>query len=156
MERITKFFKKQIQRPPIPRNYPDSSGKIAWARSLLAHLKYFMDHFKSQKTLKNRPEYSSLVKQYNDTGVMLMRYEIDIQENWKNLRIRQIEYMISKPIFAMNETGEFVCNFDRVFYTFLKENERLAKMDINIPSVSGTWTRTLLVQFRKIKQLFFD
>ena len=65
-----------------------------------------------------------------------MRYELDVQENWKNLRIRQIEYMISKPIFATNETGEFVSNFDKVFYTFLKENERLAKMDINIPSIN--------------------
>ena len=25
-----------------------------------------------------------------------MRFELDIQENWKNLRIRQIEFMISK------------------------------------------------------------
>jgi len=25
----------------------------------------------------------------------------------------------SKPIFALNETGNFVSNFDRVFYTFL-------------------------------------
>ena len=52
------------------------------------------------------------------------------------MRIRQIEYMISKPIFALNEYGNFVSNFDRVFYTFLKENERLCKMDINIPSVN--------------------
>ena len=136
MERITKFFKKQLQKPPIPRNYPDSSGRIAWARSLLQHLKYFMEHFMSQKTLKMRPEYSSLVKQYNETGVMLMKYELDIQENWKNLRIRQIELMISKPIFATSDSGEFVSNFDRVFYNFLKENERLAKMDINIPSIN--------------------
>ena len=27
MDRITKFFKKQMSKPPIPRNYPDSSGK---------------------------------------------------------------------------------------------------------------------------------
>ena len=40
---LRRFFKKQMVKPPIPRNYPDSSGKIAWARSLLQHLKYFMD-----------------------------------------------------------------------------------------------------------------
>ena len=136
MDRITKFFKKQMSKPPIPRNYPDSSGKIAWARSLLSHLKYFMEHFQQQKTLRHRPEYQHLVKQYNETGVMLMRFELDIQENWKNLRIRQIEFMISKAIFATNDQGNFVGNFDKNFYTFLKENERLAKMDINIPSVN--------------------
>ena len=136
MDRITRFFKKQMSKPPIPRNYPDSSGKIAWARSLLQHLKYFMEHFQLQKTLRHRPEYQHLVKQYNETGVMLMKFELDIQENWKNLRIRQIEFMISKPIFRTDEFGNFVGNFDKTFYTFLKENERLAKMDINIPSVN--------------------
>ena len=63
-----RFFKKQVVKPPIPRNYPDSSGKIAWARSLLQHLKYFMEHFQKQKTLRHRPEYQHLVKQYNETG----------------------------------------------------------------------------------------
>ena len=28
MDRITRFFKKQVTKPPIPRNYPDSSGRI--------------------------------------------------------------------------------------------------------------------------------
>lgn len=145
-----------------PRNYPDASGKIAWARSLLQHLKFFMEHFQLQKTLRHRPEYQQLVKQYNETGVMLMKYELEVQEGWKNLRIRQIEYMISKPIFALPSASTtsatttahpsydavaatttsssmapgFVCNFDRTFKTFLKENERLAKMDINIPSIN--------------------
>ena len=66
-----RFFKKQVVKPPIPRNYPDSSGKIAWARSLLQHLKYFMEHFQKQKTLRHRPEYQHLVKQYNETGKKL-------------------------------------------------------------------------------------
>ena len=67
-----RFFKKQVVKPPIPRNYPDSSGKIAWARSLLQHLKYFMEHFQKQKTLRHRPEYQHLVKQYNETGKKLL------------------------------------------------------------------------------------
>ncbi len=59
-----------------------------------------MEHFKSQRTLRHRPEYRHLVRQYNDTGVMLMRYELGVQENWKNLKIQEIEAMISKPVFA--------------------------------------------------------
>ena len=64
-----------------------------------------MEHFMDQMTLKNRPEYSNLVKQYNDTGTMLMRYELDVQENWKNLRIRQIEKMISTDYFLEEKCG---------------------------------------------------
>ena len=123
MDRIAKFFKKQVGRPPIPRSFPDSSGRITWARSLLQHLRYFMEHFKSQRTLRHRPEYRHLVRQYNDTGVMLMKFELGVQEHWKNLKIQEIENMISKPVFT-NEgggaCGDLRSNFDAVFFTFLK------------------------------------
>jgi hypothetical protein len=38
-----------------------------------------MEHFQDQKTLRGRPEYPQLVKHYNETGVMLMRFELEIQ-----------------------------------------------------------------------------
>ena len=144
-----------------------------------------MEHFTSQKTLRHRPEYRHLVRQYNDTGTLLMRFELGVQEraavksasleiqlqyysrtkfkfqrhrtcpmspvahdrppdfitrpqeNWKNLRIHQIELMVSKSIFQDSGlSGSLESNFDPDFYTFLKENERLAKMDIFIPSVN--------------------
>ena len=59
------------------------------------------------------------------------------QENWKNLRIHQIELMVSKSIFQDSGlSGNLESNFYPDFYTFLRENERLAKMDIFIPSVN--------------------
>ena len=35
MERITKFFRKQIGKPPIPRNFPDSSGEFFFLSCIL-------------------------------------------------------------------------------------------------------------------------
>ncbi|CAB4063578.1 DNAH [Lepeophtheirus salmonis] len=151
MERISSFFfKKQTNQPPVPRNFPDSSGRIGWARSLLLHLKFFMEHFQSQKSLRLRPEYKNLVKQYNETGVMLMKFELKIQESWKNLRIRQIETMISQPVFDTDEIGKLACNFNPELLTFLKENERLAKMDISIPSVNQflIWKQDYFMLFK--------
>jgi dynein heavy chain len=136
MDRITKFFKRQQGFAPVPRNYPDTSGRIYWVRSLLYHLKHFIDHFEEEENLKQMPEYRKLVKQYNDTGVMLMRYEINVQEGWKNPRIRQIEDMISKPVLKSSVTGDLQVNFDPYFYNFLKENEKLCKLDIPLPSVN--------------------
>jgi hypothetical protein len=78
------------------------------------------------------------------------RYELNVQENWKNLKIQEIESMISKPIFSNDAAassssssssssmgmGDLRSNFDPTFFTFLKENERLAKMDVMVPSVN--------------------
>ena len=65
-----------------------------------------------------------------------MKYEIQVQESWRNPRIRQIEDMISKPVFKSDNAGDLQVNFDSYFYNFLKENEKLCKLDIPLPSVN--------------------
>ena len=35
-------------------------GKILWVRSLLNHLKHFIDHFENEDCLKGRKEYRSV------------------------------------------------------------------------------------------------
>lgn len=82
------------------------------------------------------PEYKKLVRQYNEVGVVLMRFEINVQENWRNPRIRQIEDMIAKPVLKSNVTGDLQLNFDTYLYNFLKENEKLCKLDIPLPSIN--------------------
>ena len=136
MDRVTRFFKKQQNNAPVPRNFPETSGRIYWVRSLLYHLKHFIDHFEEEENLKKMPEYKKLVKQYNDTGVFLMKFELNVQEKFRNPRIRQIETMIAKPVLKSNTIGELSLNFDPFFYNFLKENEKLCKLDIPLPSVN--------------------
>ena len=136
MDRIMKFFKKQQTSAPVPRNYPSTSGRIYWVRSLLYHLKHFIDHFEEEENLKKMPEYKKLVRQYNDAGVVLMRFEINVQEGWRNPRIRQIEDMIAKPVLKSNNVGDLQINFDTYLYNFLKENEKLCKLDIPLPSIN--------------------
>ena len=136
MDRVTRFFKKQHNNAPVPRNFPETSGRIYWVRSLLYHLKHFIDHFEQEENLKKMPEYRKLVKQYNDTGVFLMKYELQVQDKFRNPRIRQIESMIAKPVLKSNNIGELSLNFDPFFYNFLKENEKLCKLDIALPSVN--------------------
>jgi hypothetical protein len=43
-----------------------------------------MEHFQEQKSLRGRPEYPQLVKHYNETGVMLMRFELEVQVSDRN------------------------------------------------------------------------
>ena len=79
-------------------NYPGSSGKILSVRSSLSHLKHFIDHFEIEEGLKGRKEYGKLVHQYNDTGIILMKFECKVESDSRNPSIRQIETMIAKPV----------------------------------------------------------
>ena len=136
MDRIRKFFERRKNRPPLPRNYPLTSGKIQWVRSLLNHLKRFIDHFERTHSLNSRKEYRKLVKQYNETGVILMKYEVFTEQNKKNPSIRQIEGMLAKPVMKEQITGEIILNFDPLLYNILRESERLCKLDILMPNVN--------------------
>ena len=136
MDRISRFFKKQQNRAPLPRNYPYTSGRIQWVRSLLKHLRHFIDHFENEECLSSRKEYRKLVRQYNETGVLLIKFEIQCEQHRKNPSIRQIEGMIAKPVLKEHNTGIITLNFDPLLYNILRENERLCKLDIVLPSVN--------------------
>ena len=42
-------------------------------------MKHFIDHFEEEENLKQMPEYKKLIRQYNDAGVVLMKFEINVQ-----------------------------------------------------------------------------
>ena len=136
IDRTVKVFKKQRNNVPVARLYPDSSGKIYWVRSLLCYLEHYINQFYSEVSFRKIPAYKRLVKQFNDVGVFLMKYEIEIQEGFKSPKVRSIEAMIAKTVMASSPTGELSLNFDPFLNDFLKENEKLCKLDIPLPSIN--------------------
>ena len=44
------------------------------------------------------PLHRKLVRQYNDTGMILMKFECEVESLRRNPSIRQIETMIAKPV----------------------------------------------------------
>ena len=138
LDRTLITFKKQTSNPPIVRLYPKSSGRIYWVRSLVNHLKSVIDKFEKQENIKRMPEYRRLVKQFNDTGVCLMQFELRVQTAWgeKNPSIRKIEEKIAFPVLKETKAGKLEMNFDESFFALLKESENLMKLDIPLPSVN--------------------
>ena len=82
------------------------------------------------------PLHRKLVRQYNDTGMILMKFECEVESLRRNPSIRQIETMIAKPVLKEQLAGGLQLNFDPVLYNMLRENERLCKLDITLPSVN--------------------
>ena len=136
MEGVLKVFKKQNVKAPVARIFPETAGKVYWVRSLLFHLKYFIDHFQANESFHKLAEYKKIVKQYNEAGVLLMKYEINVQEAFKSFKIHQIECMIARPILKAEDGGEISVNFDPILNNFLHENHKLCKLDIALPSVN--------------------
>ena len=136
MDRTMKFFKRKQNNPPYPRNYAITAGKIQWVRSLVFHLEKFIKYFERTECLRQRKEYKKLVEAFNDNGTLLMKFEIQCENNKKNPSIRQTESMIGKPVLKELLSGIINLNFDPMLYNILRESERLYKLDITMPQVN--------------------
>ena len=82
--------------------------------------------------------HRKLVRQYNDTGMILMKFECEVESARRNPSIRQIETMIAKPVLKEQLAGGLQLNFDPILYNMLRENERLCKLDIAMPRFVGS------------------
>ena len=137
MDNIAKVFKRYKNNPPIPRNYPEESGGIYWVRSLLSHLRQYIVLLEKEKNLTKRKEYNKLIQQFNDLGVNLMKFECQIEDSLKNVKIRRLEKMIAKPIlkYTDEECLDLQVNFDPYLAQLLQRNERICKLNLELPSV---------------------
>ena len=103
METIARIFKRYKKYPPVPRNYPDESGSIFWVRSLLAHLQQHISLLEREKALNKRKEYQILIKQFNDLGVNLMRFECDVEDSLKAMIIyRMVIVKVQQYLTKLN------------------------------------------------------
>ena len=108
-----------------------------------------------------RPEYRKLVRQFNEVcnetqfkrkvfsrfllqlGTDLMKFELEVEREQKNPKIRRVEKMLAQPILKMREeSNQLIVNFDPRLVMLLRENERLCKLDIAMPRYGTHYFRT--------------
>jgi len=51
LDEMEKMFTENEKNPPIPKNMPLNSGKIAWARSIITRIKTPIDKFKTKQEI---------------------------------------------------------------------------------------------------------
>jgi hypothetical protein len=87
-----------------------------------------------------------------------MKFECETEMSRKNPSIRQIESMIAKPVLKEHLTGGIQLNFDPILYNMLRENERLCKLDITLPSVNQFLIRrkSWFLEFKDMVELMLE
>ena len=75
---MKKLYKENADDPLRPKNMPENSGKIAWARSIITRIKTPIDRFKTKAEILYRDEDGkSAAKLYVELAKMLT-------ENYEN------------------------------------------------------------------------
>ena len=69
-----------------------------------------------------------------------MKFELEVEREQKNPKIRRVEKMLAQPILKMREeSNQLIVNFDPRLVMMLRENERLCKLDIAMPRYVNTF-----------------
>ena len=136
IDKTFKYFSRHKANPLLPREYPDTPGRVYWVRSLVNKLKYFMDLLDQEEGIRKLRSYKQLVNHYNKVGVSMMQYEIKVEQKFTGPRIRNLESMLAQPVARPLPEGRLELNFDPVLQSFLEENKMLLKLDIKLPSTN--------------------
>ena len=81
-------------------------------------------------------------------GTDLMKFELEVEREQRNPKIRRVEKMLAQPILKMREeSNQLIVNFDPRLVMMLRENERLCKLDIAMPRYVSAFFIILILLF---------
>ena len=130
---VQDLYSDHKEHPPIARNLPPISGKIAWARQLYRRISGPVEVFQKNQELMALPETKKAVKKYNRLARVLVEYEL-IFVQVLSREISQAKASLNSTVLVRHpETKMLVVNFDRKILEVMREIEVLTKMGLELP-----------------------
>ena len=130
---VQKEYNEQKDSPPLARNLPPVSGRIAWSRQLYRHLKEPVDLFQEQPELMALSETRRAIKAYNRLAKILVEYEVVFLRIW-NRQVDEARGLLNSTILVRHaESGNLLVNLDKKVFEMLREVDVLQMMGFVIP-----------------------
>ncbi|XP_064627182.1 dynein axonemal heavy chain 5-like isoform X2 [Lineus longissimus] len=133
LEMVRKLYQKHKADPPIPRNLPPITGKIAWSRQLFRKIETPMKFFKKKPELLQGAEGKKIVRNYNKMAAVLMEFEMLYHRNWFRT-VDDLKSGLSASLLIKDtDTKKLFVNFDPLVFELLQEAKCLHGMNLEIP-----------------------
>ena len=130
---VQKEYNEQRESPPLARNFPPVSGRIAWCRQLYRRLKEPVDTFRGQTELMALPDTRKAIKSYNRLAKILVEYEVVFLRVW-NRQVDEARGLLNSTVLVRNpETGQLLVNIDKKVFEMIREVGVLQMMGFEIP-----------------------
>ena len=131
------------ENPPLARNLPPVSGKIAWSRQLYRRIAGPVEIFQTNEQLMQLPEMKKAIKKFNRLARVLVEYELVFLQIWTK-QIDAARVSLNATVLVRHpETKELYVNFDKKVFELLRDIQVLQGMGIEMP------TQGLLVYAQK-------
>ena len=143
MQSVQSEYNEHKHNPPLARNLPPVSGKIAWSRQLYRRISGPVEVFQQIPELMQLPATRKAIKSYNRLAQVLVEYEIVFLQIWTR-QIAQARSSLEATLLVRNPSdGSIVVNFDQKISELLRDIQVLSGMGVEVP------THGLLVYARK-------
>ena len=126
-------YNQHKESPPLARNLPPISGKIAWSRQLYRRIAAPVAIFQKNQQLMQLPETKKAIKHYNRLARVLVEYELVFLQMWSKQINTARESLNSTVLIKHPNTKELLVNFDPKINEVLREIEVLTKMGLELP-----------------------
>ena len=114
IEFVQKEYNEQKEDPPLARNLPPVSGRIAWSRQLYRRLKESVNSFQTQTELMALPETRKAIKSYNRLAKRLVEYEVVFLRIWEK-QVNEAVALLNSTILV-SHSEELLINIDKNVY----------------------------------------
>ena len=136
-------YMEHKDNPPLARNLPPVSGKIAWSRQLYHRIAAPVEVFQTNDQLMQLPETKKAIKKFNRLARVLVEYELVFLQIWSKQIDTARASLSSTVLVRHSETRELYVNFDMKVLELLRDVQVLQGMGIEMP------TKGLLVYGQK-------
>ena len=133
MQFVQSEYNENKHNPPLARNLPPVSGKIAWSRQLYRRISGPVEAFQKIPKLMQLPATKKAIKSYNRLAQVLVEYEVVFLQMWTR-QITQAKSSLNTTVLVRNSnTGELLVNLDKKVMELLREMAVLTKMGLDLP-----------------------
>ena len=127
-------YNKHKEDPPLARNLPPTSGKIAWSRQLYRRISAPMAAFQKKPQLMQLPETRKAIKHFNRLARVLVEYELLFLQLWTKQIDTVKESLNSTVLVRHPDTKDLVVNFDPKIRELLRDIQVLNGMGVEVPT----------------------
>ena len=134
-------YMEHKEDPPLARNLPPVSGKIAWSRQLYHRIAVPVEVFQTNDQLMQLPDTKKAIKKFNRLARVLVEYELVFLQIWTK-QIDAARVSLNSTVLVRHpDTGELYVNFDHKLSEVAREVDLLQKMgDLEIPQQAKAFT----------------
>ena len=127
-------YMENKENPPLARNLPPVSGKIAWSRQLYRRIAGPVEVFQTNEQLMQLPETKKAIKKFNRLARVLVEYELVFLQIWTK-QIDAAHVSLNATVLVRHpDTKELYVNFDKKVLELLRDIQVMQGMGIEMPT----------------------